>query len=187
MESTSIQQEPEDPREALAVADKALRRLTDGLRLPAGLFPLLAAAVALQLATAAYGIAAQTVTGLVVVLVGLAAFLGTAALLLHRFRRINGVRVDGLVSHVVLAAGASDSLIYLGAFAAGVWAAFASLWWLVAAAAVAGGIGCALGAQHWWHTYRSNPAAHARGVSPRMLGVLAVLACLGIAGLVVFG
>jgi hypothetical protein len=90
---------------------------------------------------------AETVTGLVVVLVGLAVFLGIAALLLHRFRPINGVRVDGLVSQIVLAAGASDSLIYLGAFAAGVLAAFASLWWLVAAAAVAGGIGCALGAR----------------------------------------
>jgi hypothetical protein len=89
----------------------------------------------------------QTVTGLVVVLVGLAVFLGIAALLLLRFRRINGVRVDGLVSQIVLAAGASDSLIYLGAFAAGVLVAFASLWWLVAAAAVAGGIGCAFGAR----------------------------------------
>ena len=187
MESTPVWQGPEDPGEALAAADKALRRLTTGLRLPAGLFPVLAAAVAVQLATAAYGIAAQTVTGLVVVLVGLAFFLGITALLLHRFRRINGVRVDGLVSQIVLAAGVSESLIYLGAFAAGVWAAFASLWWLVAAAALAGGIGCALGARHWWHTYRGNPAAHARGVSPRMLGVLAVLACFGIAGLVVFG
>lgn len=187
MESTHIQQEPEDPREALVGADGALRRLTASLRLPAGLFPVLGAAVAVQLATAAYGIAAQTVTGLLIVFVGLAVFLGVAALLLHRFRRLNGVRVDGLVSQIVLAAGASDSFVYLGAFAAGVLAAFASLWWLVAAAAVAGGIGCALGARHWWSTYRSNPAAHARGVSPRTLSVLAVLACLGIAGLVVFG
>ena len=187
MESNPAHQDPDDQRTALAVADQARRRLTTGLRLPAGLYPVLATAVAVQLGTAAYGIAAQTVAGQAVVLAGLAVFLGVAALMLHRFRRINGVRVDGLASQIVLAAGASASLVYLGAFAAGTWAAFESLWWLVAVAAVAGGIGCALGTRHWWHAYRHDPAAHTRGASPRVLGALAVLACLGFAALLVFG
>jgi hypothetical protein len=187
MESHPSQQDSDDQRTALAVAEQARRRLTTGLRLPAGLYPALAAAVAVQLGTAAYGIAAQTVAGLTVVLAGLALFLSVAAVMLHRFRRINGVRVDGLTSQIVFAAGASASLAYLGAFAAGTWAAFESLWWLVTAAAAAGGIGCALGARHWWHAYRHDPAGHARGASPRQLGAFAVLACLGIAALVVLG
>jgi hypothetical protein len=148
MESSPAHHDPDDQRATLAVADQARRRLTNGLRLPAGLYLVLATAVAVQLGTAAYGIAAQTVAGLAVVLAGLVLFLVVAALMLHRFRRINGVRVDGLTSQIVLAAGASASLVYLGAFAAGIWAAFESLWWLVAAAAVAGGISCALGAHH---------------------------------------
>lgn len=63
-----------DVVEALAGADQAQGRLASGLRLPACLYPVLAGAVAVQLATTAYGIAAQTVTGLVVVLVGLVTF-----------------------------------------------------------------------------------------------------------------
>jgi hypothetical protein len=187
MESNQAEQNPYDQRMALVHADEARQRLTRGLRLPAGLYPVLTGAVAVQIGSAAYGIAAQTVAGLAVVLAGLAVFLATTALLLHRFRQINGVRVDGLASQVVLAAGASPSLVYLGAFAGGVWAAFESQWWLVAVAAVAGGIGCALGARHWWHAYRLDPVTHARGASPRMLGALAVVACLGFVGLLVFG
>ncbi|WP_421740200.1 hypothetical protein [Cellulomonas sp.] len=185
MESSST--DPQDPRTALAGADEARRRLTTNLRLPTGFLVVFASAVAVQLGTAAYGIAAQTTAGLAVVLAGLAVFLGTAALLLHRFSRLNGVRVDGLASQIVLAAGASASLVYLGALAAGIWAAFESQWWLVALAAVVGGIGCALGTRHWWRTYRHEPAAHARGASPRVLALLAVVACLGFAVLLVVG
>ncbi|WP_199424358.1 hypothetical protein [Actinotalea solisilvae] len=180
-------QSPDDVRRALALADEAGRRLATGLRLPAGTLPMLGAAIAVQVATAAWGIAAQTTTGLAVVLAGLAVFLGVAALVLHRFRRENGVWVDGLVSQVLLASGASTSLAYLGAFVAATWAAFGSLWWLVAVAAVLAGVGCALGARHWWSTYRHDPAAHARGASPRVLAGLAVVACLGVAALVALG
>lgn len=186
MESSQAWQGPDDQHTAFAGADEARRRLTAGLRLPTGLYLVLAFAVAVQLGSAAYGIAAQTVTGLAVVLAGLAIFLSVASLQLHQFRRINGVRVDGLTSKVVLAAGASPSLIYLGAFAGGVWAAFESQWWLVAAAALSRGIGCALGARQWWQAYRHDPVTHTHGASPRMLGVLAVVAFLGFAGLLVF-
>ena len=118
---------------------------------------------------------------------GLAVLLGVAALMLYRFHLINGVRVYGLTRQIVLAAGAAASLSYLGALAVGIWAAFASLWWLVAVAAVFGGVGCALGARRWWHAYQDDPAAHAGGVSPWQLGLLALLASLGFAALVVLG
>jgi hypothetical protein len=187
MESKPVQQDPDDPRSVLAVADQARQRLAGGLRLPTGLHPALAAAVAVQLGAAAYGIFTQTTAGLAVALAGVAVFLGMAALLLYQFRRINGVRVDGLASQIVLGTGATPTLAYLGALGASTWAAFESRWWLVAAAAVAGGVGYAFGTLRWWHAYRHDPAAHAGGASPRMLAALAVLACLGFVALLVTG
>lgn len=187
MESTRPDDALEDPRSALAAADHARQQLTAGLRLPAGFYPMVATAIAVQLGTAAYGIAAQSTTGLAVVLAGLAVFLGVSALTLQQFRRINGVRVDGLASQILFAAGPIASIAYLGAFAAGIWAAFASLWWLVAVSAAIGGAGCALGIRRWWQAYRHDPAANARGTSPRQLALLALIACLGIAVLMVVG
>jgi hypothetical protein len=185
MESKPVQQDPDDPRSVLAVADQARQRLAGGLRLPTGLHPALAAAVAVQLGAAAYGISTQTTAGLAVALAGVAVFLGVAALLLYQFRRINGVRVDGLASQIVLGAGATPTLAYLGALGASTWAAFESRWWLVTAAAVAGGVGYAFGTLRWWHAYREDPTAHADGVSPRMLALLAVTACVGLVVLLV--
>ena len=182
-----MSQDPDDIGRALAAAKQTGDRLAGGLRLPKGFHPALAAAVAVQIGTAAYGIAAQTVTGLVVALAGVAVFLGVAALALHRFQEINGVRVDGLTSQVVMGAGALATGIYVCTFGAATWAAFESRWWLVVAAAAVGGAGYALGARQWWHAYRQDPAGHAGGVSPRMLAVLAALACLGLVVLLVNG
>ncbi|HET6562625.1 MAG TPA: hypothetical protein VFG72_12180 [Marmoricola sp.] len=188
MESTTPPRDPRDARAELAAADQARERLTDGLRLPSGLHPALAVAVAVQVGTAGAGIAAQTAAGLGVLLAGLAVFLVVAAVSLHRFRSINGVRVDGLASQVVLGSGGTtSSLVYLGSFGAATWAAFESLWWLVAVASVVGGIGYALGARRWWRAYRNDPVAHAGGASPRLLAVIALIACLGFVVLVVVG
>jgi hypothetical protein len=186
MESNSARQDPDDPRSVLAAADQARQRLAAGLRLPAGLHPALAAAVAVQLGTAAYGIAAHTAAGLAVAMAGVAVFLGVAVLALCQFRRVNGVRVDGLASQVVLGTGA-PTLVYAGAFGAATWAAFESRWWLVGAAAVAGGAGYAFAVLRWWHAYRHDPARYAGGASPRMLAALAVLACLGLVALLAAG
>ena len=185
MESTSG-----DPRSAqaqLAAADAARERLASGIQLPAGLLPALAAAVAIQIACAGVGIASQSTAGLGLVLAGLAVFSTAAAWSLHRFRRINGVRVNGLASRVVLGSGATSTMVFLGAFAAATWAAFETQWWLVALAAVAGGVGYAYGARQWWHAYRGDPARYAGGVSPRFLAGLAVVTCLGFVALMVAG
>jgi hypothetical protein len=187
MESSSVQQSPDDPRSVLADAHRARQRLAAGLRLPTGLHPVLAAAVAVQVGTAAYGIAAQTTAGLAVALAGVAVLMGVAAFLLYQFRRINGVRVDGLSSQIVLGTGGTSTLVYMGGFGAATWAAFESRWWLVAGAAVAAGVGYAFGTLQWWHAYLHDPAAHASGVSPRVLAALAVLACLGLVALLVAG
>lgn len=187
MESKPVQQNPDDPRSVLASADLAYQRLAAGLRLPTGLYPALAAAVAVQVGTAAYGIADHAAAGLAVALAGVAVFLGMAALALYRFRRINGVRVDGLASQIVLGTGATSTSIYVCALGAATWAAFESRWWLVAAAALTGGVGYAFGALRWWHAYRHDPATHASGASPRVLAALAVAACLGLIALLVTG
>jgi hypothetical protein len=187
MESNPMQQNPDDPRSELAVADRARQRLAAGLRLPTGLHPALAAAVAFQVGAGAYGIAAQTVAGLAVALAGVAVLMGVAALLLYQFRRINGVRVDGLSSQIVLGTGGTSTLGYLVGFGAATWAAFESRWWLVATAAVAAGVAYAFGTLRWWHAYRHDPATHAGGASPRMLAALAVLACLGLVALLIAG
>jgi hypothetical protein len=185
MESNATPQTPNDARSALAQADQARQRLSAGLHLPTGLHPALAGAVAVQVGTAAYGIASQTASGLAVALAGVTVFLGVAALMLYQFRRINGVRVDGLASQIILGTGATSTLVYMCAFGAATWAAFNSRWWLVAAAAMAGGIGYAFSALRWWHAYRNDPAAHAGGASPRVLAVLAVTACLGLVALLI--
>lgn len=185
MESITPPPQHHDLHADLEAADQARDRLAAGLRLPSGLHPVLAVAIAVQISTAGVGIAQQTVTGLALVVAGMAVFLLVAALLLHRFRVINGVRVDGLASHVVLGAGSTSSLLYLGSLAAATWAAFASVWWLVAATAMAGGVGYALAARRWWHSYRNDPVAHTGEVSPRLLAGLAVIACLGLAVLLV--
>jgi hypothetical protein len=187
MESNSAWQNPGDARSALAAADQARQRLAAGLRLPAGLRPALAAAVALQLGTAAYGAAAHTAAGLAVAMAGAAVFLGVAALALRRFRRVNGVRVDGLASQLFLGAGAASTLVYAAGFGAAMWAALESRWWLVGAAAAAGGAGYAYAVGRWWRAYRRDPARLAGGASPRLLAVLAAVACLGLAALLAAG
>src|SRR4051812_41691448 len=187
MESNPGLENPDDPRSELAVADRARQRLAAGLRLPTGLRPVLAGAVAVQVGAAAYGIAAQTTAGLAVALAGVAVLMGVAALLLYRFRRINGVRVDGLSSQIVLGTGGTSTLIYLVGFGAATWAAFELRWWLVAAAAVAAGVSYAFGTFRWWHGYQHDPSAHAASASPRVFAILAVLACLGLVALLIAG
>lgn len=185
MESMPLAQQPEDPSSVLAAAGRARDRLADGLRLPRGLFPAVALAVAVQVGAGAYGIAAQTTAGLAVVLAGAAVFLGVAALVLVQFRRANGVRLDGLASTIVLGTGTMSTLVYMGTFAAATWAAFESRWWLVVIAAVVGGAAYSLNAFLWWRAYRLNPVERAGGVSSRTLALLALAACVGFAVLMV--
>lgn len=171
----------------LAAADGSRQRLADSLRLPSWLHVLLAAGVTAQVAAAAYGIAAQTVAGLGVVLAGLAVFGLVAALMLSWFRRTNGARVDGLTSQLLLGGGTLTSLVYLASFGAATWAAFESVWWLVLLAALVGGTGYAVGARRWWKLYRHDPATHTAGASPRVLVGLGVTACVGLTVLLLVG
>ncbi|SDI99234.1 hypothetical protein SAMN05444157_1172 [Frankineae bacterium MT45] len=187
MESNQAPENPDDPGSALAVANQTRQRLAASLRLPTGFYPKLAAAIAVQVGTAAFGIASQTPAGLVVALAGVAFFLAVAALLLRQFRRTNGVKVDGLASQIVLGSAITSTLIYVAAIGVATWAAFASRWWLVAVASGVGGVGYAYGVVRWWHAYQLDPAPRAGGASSRVLVALAVVAVAGLAVLLIAG
>lgn len=182
MESSNSPSDPSQAVADLAAADVARERLTGGLRLPSGLHPALAVAVAVHIGTAAAGIAAQTAAGMLLLGAGLAGYLGVAGWALLQFRRINGVRVDGFSSQIVLGTGVTATTTYVGAFVAATWGAFESQWWLVVLAAAVGGAGYALGARQWWRAYRADPATHAAGSTP---AVLAILLLSSVAGMVV--
>jgi hypothetical protein len=155
------------------------QRLASSLRLPSLFVPVLGGAMAVHLAAAAVGIERQTVGGLGLVAVGLVLFGLAAAWVLARFRAVNGATVGGLTSRAVLGTSHMSSAVYVASFAATTWAAFAAPWWVVAVCALAGGaayVACALA---WWHSYQRDPAAHARGESPVVLGLLALAAVVG--------
>jgi len=63
-------------------------------------------------------------------LAGVAVFLGMSAVTLYQFRRINGVRIDGLASQVVIGTGTTSTLVYASALGLATWASFESRWWL---------------------------------------------------------
>jgi hypothetical protein len=156
---------PSDPAGELAAADVARQRLTAALRLPSWFHTSLGVAVAVQIGTAAYGIEGQTGQRMLVLVAGCLVFLAVAVVQVARFRRLNRVRVDGLVSRAVLGTSNLSSLLYAAGFAGAVWAAFEGQPWLAAAAAVGGGAGYAASAHLWWRGYQADPAAHARAES----------------------
>ena len=187
MESIDPARDPSHALADLAAADLARDRMAARLRLPAGLHPALAVAIAIQIGTAAVGVARQTTSGMAVVGAGLVVLFAVTAWALLRFRQINGVRVDGLTSQIILGTGITASSSYIVGLVIAMWAAFDSAWWLVAIAAVIGGAGYAWGARQWWTAFQADPEAHSRGASPRMLALLAATACLGLAVLLIAG
>ncbi len=168
-----------DPAADLAAAEVARQRLTGGLRLPSWFHTSLGAAVAIHLGAAAYGIADQSGSGILVLFAGCLPFVAVAWVQVVRFRRLNGVRVAGLVSRAVLGTSTWSSMAEAAGLAGAAWAALEGQPWLAGAAAVAGGVGYAAGAHRWWLRYLRDPAGHARAESPWTLlayGVVAVVA-----------
>ena len=135
---------------------------TGGLRLPSWFHTSLGVAVAVQIGAAAYGIAEQTGGGIAVAVAGCLPFLAVAWVQVARFRRLNGVRVDGFVSRAVLGTSTWSVLAEVVGLGGAVWAAIEDQPGLAAAAAVAGGAGYAASAHLWWRGYQRDPAGHAR-------------------------
>jgi hypothetical protein len=175
---------PSDPTGDLAAAEAARQRLTGSLRLPSWFHTALGAAVAVQVATTAYGVAEQSGAGLLVVAAGFLVFLAVAVLLLARFRRLNGVWVERLASRAVLGMSDRSSLIHLAAVGGAIWAAFEGQPWLVGLAAVAGGAGYAASSRLWWQEYTRDPTAHSRAESRAVMAVLAITFVVALIALV---
>jgi hypothetical protein len=183
MESTPT---PRDAAAQLADAEEQRSRFATTLRLPPGFHTALGAAVAVQMATAAFGIGAQTGAGLAVLLAGCLLFVVVTALLVHRFRSLNGVWVGALLSRSVLGLTTAASWAYGAPFAAAVWAALGGLPWVTVVASLVGGAAYALVARRWWAAYVGDPVTHARHDSATLLGTVILVVVAGAAVLGTF-
>ena len=174
---------PSDPSGELAAAEVARQRLTGGLRLPCWFHTSLGVAVAVQIGAVAYAIAEQGGAPMLVLVAGCLVFLVVAVVQVARFRRLNGVRVDGLVSRAVLGTSSWSVLAEVAGLAGAVWAALEDQPGLAAAAAIAGGAGYAASARLWWRRYQEDPAGHARAESRTTLVLIGGVAVAGLVAL----
>ncbi|MGH3381991.1 MAG: hypothetical protein ACRDP6_45415 [Actinoallomurus sp.] len=178
---------PEDAAAALAEAETSRAQLAGGLGLPSFFYSSIGVTVAIQIAAAAVEVAFDTGWSRLLSIAGAAIFALTAGIQLFRFRRLNGVRIGGLTSRVVLGTGRAAATSYALALGAAFWAALAGLWWLVAVCACAGGLAYTLSGRRWLHLYRGDPATHARAESAGWLVVISALALAALALLVLVG
>jgi hypothetical protein len=147
---------------------------------------LIGAAVAVQIATAVIGIASAddigateaTVVGWVAA--GVVVFLVAALVEVVRFRRINGVRLDGFTSRVVLGTDLWASLSYGGAAVVAYVAADSGLPWLALLVASAGGAAYALCGRRWMRRYREVPERGLRTESRALLGLYVTVAVIAL-------
>ena len=194
MESTEQHPSATDASAALddAVASRTI--LAQRLRTPPWFFTSIGVAIAIQIALTAValswslsdiGIAGLSTGTLAALAIGAAVLIGVGAVQLRAFRQLNGVWLDGLLSHVVLGTGALASGAYIVALFGAIWAAMAGQPWLVGACSILGGVVYALAGRHWLRAYRTHPARHTRGMSKTMLGIAVVVALAGLALLLV--
>jgi hypothetical protein len=182
MESTPNRPTAAEASAALTDADASRAGLADRIETPSWFFTSMAAAIAVQIGTAAYGVGAGA---LWVLIAGAVVFLAVAGVQLARFRALNGVWLGGFASRVVFGSGNGASASYAISAAAAIWAGFEQLWWLVALWACIGGAAYALAGRRWLRTYRADPAAHGRGESAVWLAGLVATALAALALLLI--
>ena len=171
---------PDETPTADAVAEAGLGSLAGHIVVPRLFLVPIGAAVAVQIATTAAGLAGAGESPLWLLAGGFAVLLAVSAVQLARARRLNGIWVSGLVSRVVGGTATAASTSYVAALAAAVWAAFAGVWWLLPLCAAAGGTAYALSGRSWMRRHRSEPAVDRRGESGLWLTVIG----LALAGLI---
>src|SRR5665811_1260924 len=148
MENSEPSPTPEDAAAALVEAEASRTQLAGTLALPSFFYAAIGAAVAVQIATAAFGgdllggqhlgvVVDDRAWALAILLGGVALWVLVAAIQLVRFRQLNGVWLGGLASRVVLGTAPAASISYVLALGASAWAAFNRMWWLAAVCAVA--------------------------------------------------
>ncbi len=171
---------------ALNDAEAARATLAQSTKMPSWFFASLGAAIAVQIASTAVGVADPSPLTLAALASGIAILAAAAGVQLARFQQLNGVRLGGLLSRVVLGTGTIASASYALAATAAILAAFDKRWWLVVTASIIGGALYALNGRHWLRAYRAQPAAHARGESLTWLALLTVAALAGLALLLLY-
>jgi hypothetical protein len=190
MENLSGSPTPEEAAAALVDAEASRASLARRLVLPSFFYTSIGAAITVQIATAAIGVADVGHRGVwnpagLLIASGLVPVAAVATIQLIRFRRVNGLWLGGFASRVVGGTAAAASLSYALTFGAAIWAAFAGAWWLVALCSLVGGMAYALSGRRWVRLYRGEPAAHAQGESVAWLATLGVLAIAGLAFLMI--
>ena len=184
MESKPRRPTAEEASAALLDAEATRATLADRIATPSWFFVSMGVAIAAQIATVAVGLGDKHALGAGevdtpwLVAAGVAVF---AAVQLARFRRLNGVWLGGFASRVVLGTATAASVSYPIALGAAIWAAYGERWWLVALWSLVGGAAYALSGRRWMHTYRGDPAAHARGESLAWLALVTAAAVGGLA------
>jgi hypothetical protein len=187
MESKPHRPTAEEASAALLDAETTRATLADHIATPSWFFVSMGVAIAVQIATVAVGLGdkhaldAGQVDAPWLVAAGVAVFAAVAGVQLARFRRLNGVWLGGFASRVVLGTATAASVSYPVALGAAIWAAYGGRWWLVALWSLVGGAAYALSGRRWMHSYRGDPAAHARGES---LAWLTLLTAAAVGGLV---
>ena len=171
---------------ALNDAEEARATLAQSTKIPSWFFASIGAAVAVQIASTAVGVADPSSTTLAALASGIAILAAVAGVQLARFRQLNGVRLGGLVSRVVFGTGTLASASYAVSAMAAILGAFDKRWWLVATASIIGGALYALNGRRWLRAYRTEPALHARGESLTWLALLTVAALAGLALLLLY-
>jgi hypothetical protein len=171
---------------ALNDAEEARATLAQNAEMPSLFFVSIGAAIAVQIASTAVGVADPSVSSLAALAAGIAVLAAVAGVQLVRFRQLNGVRLGGLVSRVVLGTGTLASASYAVAGTAAILGAFDKRWWLVATSSIIGGALYALNGRLWLRRYRTEPALHARGESLTSLALLTVTALAGLALLLLY-
>ena len=171
---------------ALNDAEAARATLAQSTKMPSWFFASLGAAIAVQIASTAAGVANPSSSTLVGLASGIVLLVAVTGVQLTRFRQLNGVRLGGLLSRVVLGTGTLASASYAVAGTAAILGAFDRRWWLVATASIIGGALYALNGRLWLRAYRAEPSLHARGESLTWLALLTVAALAGLALLLLY-
>lgn len=182
--------EPAAAAAALDASDRARSAIAGSVRVPRGHDVIIGAAVAIQIATAVIGIASADDVGasersvLGWVAAGVVVFLVAALVEVVRFRRINGVRLDGFTARVVLGTDLWASCSYGGAAVVAYVAADSGLWWLAVLVSSAGGAAYALCGRRWMRRYREVPERGLRNESRVLLGLFVAVAIVALGLLV---
>jgi hypothetical protein len=170
-----------DAAAALSDAEASRAALAQSVETPSWFFTALGVAIAVQIATAALGVADPSPWTLAALAAGIGLLAVVGGAQLARFRQLNGVWLGGLASRVVFGNERLVAVAYTLALGAAIWAAFGSRWWLVIAWSIIGGAAYALCGRRWLRAYRAEPVGHARGDSLVWFGLLAVAALAGFA------